>query len=391
MKELKCPNCNNAFTIDKSSYAEIQRQVRNDEFEIELQKQLKYKKQEIERPFLNSISEYKDQVNELKHLISKLSLEKKLAVSDATKVIEREKAELEIKLSEKELEMETQKSNLVEKHRIEMLSKDEIIQAKDEEIARRVELKQKLSTKMIGETLELHCENEFNSLRTTAFPNAYFEKDNDVSQGTKGDYIFREYDSEGNEIISIMFEMKNEADETVTKKKNENFFKQLDKNRNDKKCEYAILVSLLEIDNDLYNKGIVDVSFKFDKMYVIRPQFFIPIISLLRNAGLKSLEYKSEINILRDQHLDITNFEDRIEEFKIDFGGRFQLYSDRFNDAIKGIDTTIKSLEKIKENLRKSENHLRLANNKAQDLSIKSLTKNNETMRKKFEQLKSKN
>ena len=383
MKELTCPKCKTSFTIDESSYAEIQKQVRNKEFQVELSNQLKLKQFEIEEPFKETINDYKDTVKKLEKSISEFELKKELAIAEKTKELEKDKAELELQLV-------TQKSTLIEKYRSEIEKKDIIISAKDDEIALRVEMKQKLSTKMVGETLEQHCENEFNKLRSTAFQNAYFEKDNDISQGSKGDYIFRENDSEGNEIISIMFEMKNEADETATKKKNESFFKQLDKNRQDKKCEYAVLVSLLEIDNELYNEGIVDVSHKFEKMYVIRPQFFIPIISLLRNAGLKSLEYKSELNILREQHIDITNFENRMEEFKSGFGRNYDLASRKFKTAIDEIDNSIKKLEKVKQALLSSENNLRLANNKAQDLTIKYLTKGNETMRERFDQLKSK-
>ena len=383
MNELTCPKCKTSFTIDESSYAEIQKQVRNKEFQVELSNQLKLKQFEIEKPFKESINDYKDAIKELEKSISEAELQKELAIANKTKKLEKDKAELE-------LQLETQKNNLIDKHRAEIEKKDIIISAKDDEIALRVEMKQKLSTKMVGETLEQHCENEFNKLRSTAFQHAYFEKDNDISQGSKGDYIFRENDSEGNEIISIMFEMKNEADETATKKKNESFFKQLDKNRQDKKCEYAVLVSLLEIDNELYNEGIVDVSHKFEKMYVIRPQFFIPIISLLRNAGLKSLEYKSELNILREQHIDITNFEEKMEEFKSGFGRNYTLASTKFTKAIIEIDTSIKKLENVKKALLSSENHLRLANDKAQKLSIKKLTKGNETMRQKFEELKSK-
>ena len=383
MKELTCPKCKTSFTIDESSYAEIQKQVRNKEFQVELSNQLKLKQFEIEEPFKETINDYKDTVKKLEKSISEFELKKELAIAEKTKELEKDKAELELQLV-------TQKSTLIEKYRSEIEKKDIIISAKDDEIALRVEMKQKLSTKMVGETLEQHCENEFNKLRSTAFQNAYFEKDNDISQGSKGDYIFRENDSEGNEIISIMFEMKNEADETATKKKNESFFKQLDKNRQDKKCEYAVLVSLVEIDNELYNEGIVDVSHKFEKMYVIRPQFFIPIISLLRNAGLKSLEYKSELNILREQHIDITNFENRMEEFKSGFGRNYDLASRKFKTAIDEIDNSIKKLEKVKQALLSSENNLRLANNKAQDLTIKYLTKGNETMRERFDQLKSK-
>ena len=249
-------------------------------------------------------------------------------------------------------------------------------------------MKKKLSTKMIGESLEIHCENEFNKLRATAFPNAYFEKDNDARTGSKGDYIYREMDLEGNEIISIMFEMKNEGDETATKKRTEDFFKELDKDRKEKKCEYAILVSLLESESELYNSGIVDVSYRFEKMYVIRPQFFIPIITLLRNAEMNSLEYKSQLAFERKQNIDITNFEESITEFKLGFSKNYHNASKKFHEAIESIDKSIMQLQKTKEALLSSENHLRLANNKAEDLSIKKLTKGNPTMQSKFDDLK---
>jgi hypothetical protein len=265
---------------------------------------------------------------------------------------------------------------------LEHAAKD--LQLKDEEIERSKDFKQKLSTKMIGETLEQHCETEFNKLRATAFQNAYFEKDNDTSGGTKGDYVFKETDLNANEIISIMFEMKNEGDETATKKKNEDFFAKLDKDRRDKGCEYAVLVSLLEADNEFYNTGIVDVSYKYPKMYVIRPQFFIPIISLLRNAGMKSLEYKTELTMMRNQNIDITNFEDKINDFKTGFARNYDLASRQFKTAIDEIDKTMSHLQKTKESLLSSVNNLRLANNKAEDLSIKKLTHGNPTMKEKF-------
>jgi hypothetical protein len=250
-------------------------------------------------------------------------------------------------------------------------------------------MKKKLSTKMIGETLEIHCENEFNKLRATAFQkNVYFEKDNDAKTGSKGDYIYRETDDEGNEIISIMFEMKNEGDETATKKRNEDFFKELDKDRNEKKCEYAILVTLLESESELYNSGIVDVSYKYDKMYVIRPQFFIPIITLLRNAAMNSLTYKQQLALERRQNVDITNFEESITKFKEGFAYNYNLASKKFTEAIESIDKSINQLQKTKEALLSSENNLRLANNKAEDLTIKKLTKGNPTMQAKFDELK---
>ena len=274
--------------------------------------------------------------------------------------------------------------SLSEKHTAELKAKDEVIKHKDEEIALRKDLKQKLSTKMLGETLELHCEIEFNKLRATGFQKAYFEKDNNSRLGSKGDYIYREDDEFGNEIISIMFEMKNEGDETATKKKNEEFLKELDKDRNEKKCEYAVLVTLLEAENDLYNAGIVDVSYKYPKMYVIRPQFFIPIITLLRNAAINSMKYKSELAMVRAQNVDVTNFEDQLDDFRDSFGRNYKLASDKFKTAIESIDKAIDQLQKTKENLLRSEDNLRIANNKAEDLTIKKLTRGNPTMMEKF-------
>ena len=273
---------------------------------------------------------------------------------------------------------------MTEKFNDKLNHKDETLKLKEDEIERLKDFKQKLSTKMIGETLEQHCETEFNKLRATAFQNAYFEKDNDHSGGTKGDYVFKEKDMNGNEIVSIMFEMKNEGDETATKKKNEDFFAKLDKDRRDKGCEYAVLVSLLESDNEFYNTGIVDVSYKYEKMYVLRPQFFIPIISLLRNAGMKSLQYKAELTIMRNQNVDITNFEDKINDFKTGFARNYDLASRQFGEAIKEIDKTMNHLQKTKEALLASVNNLRLANNKADDLTIKKLTHGNPTMKEKF-------
>jgi len=277
--------------------------------------------------------------------------------------------------------------SLQEKYANELKTRDDIIKMKDEAIERYKDMKLKLSTKMVGETLEQHCEVEFNRLSATAFQNAYFEKDNDASSGNKGDYIYRETDEEGNEIISIMFEMKNEGDETATKKKNDDFLPKLDKDRTEKKCEYAVLVSLLEADNELYNTGIVDVSHKYQKMYVIRPQFFIPIITLLRNAAMSSLKYKAELALVRNQNIDITNFEDNINKFKEGFAKNYDLASRKFKAAIDEIDKTIDHLQKTKDALLSSENNLRLANNKAEDLTIKKLTRGNPTMTAKFAEL----
>ena len=268
-----------------------------------------------------------------------------------------------------------------------MQNKDAIIKYEDDEIARTKDMKLKLSTKMLGETLEQHCEIEFNKLRATAFPKAYFEKDNDARTGSKGDFIYREFDDDGVEIISIMFEMKNESDETATKKRNEDFFKELDKDRNEKKCEYAVLVSLLESESEYYNSGIVDVSHRYQKMYVIRPQFFIPIITLLRNAALNSLKYKSELALVKAQNIDVTNFENELNDFRDSFGRNYRLASDKFKTAIESIDKAIDQLQKTKENLQRSEDNLRIANNKAEDLSIKKLTRGNPTMQEKFKNI----
>ncbi|HAE72301.1 MAG TPA: DUF2130 domain-containing protein [Flavobacteriaceae bacterium] len=291
-------------------------------------------------------------------------------------------------LSNKEVERQLQEKSIQEQFNQKLLTKEETIKMKDDEIARLKDFKQKLSTKMVGESLEQHCEVEFNKLRATGFQNVYFEKDNDASSGSKGDFIYRENDQNGNEILSIMFEMKNEGDETATKKKNEDFFKELDKDRNEKKCEYAILVSMLEADNELFNNGIVDVSHKYKKMYVIRPQFFIPIITILRNAALNSMQYKEELAIIRNQNIDITNFEEKINDFKSGFSRNYDLASRQFKTAIEEIDKTMNHLQKTKEALLASVNNLRLANSKTEDLTIKKLTHGNPTMKAKFDGLK---
>jgi len=305
--------------------------------------------------------------------IQNAEIEKKLEISEATKKIEKERDDLANDLKIKETEKELLEKSIKEQFSNQLIVKDETIKMKDDEIDRLKDFKQKLSTKMVGETLEQHCEVEFNKLRATAFQNAHFEKDNDSSGGTKGDFIYKENDDEGNEIISIMFEMKNENDETATKKKNEDFFTKLDKDRNDKKCEYSVLVSLLEPENQLYNNGIIDVSHRFEKMYVIRPQFFIPIITLLRNAAMNSLKYKQELNLMRNQNIDVTNFEDKIIKF--------------IEKAIKEIDRSIATMEKVKKELITSENQLRLANQKAEGLTIKKLTHGNSTMKEKFDEI----
>ncbi|MEI8058400.1 MAG: DUF2130 domain-containing protein [Actinomycetes bacterium] len=373
MHEIKCPHCDTVFTIDEAGYAEILSQVRNDAFERELRERLAIAEEEklmavklaeltIEKKLNQEAVEKNAEIASLKATIENAPDKQELAVKEAVGVVEKQIDEL--------------KGNLEAK-----------IKDRDETIERLKHMKTKLSTKMVGETLEQHCEIEFNKLRSGAFPNAYFEKDNDASSGSKGDYIFKEADESGTEFISIMFEMKNEADETATKKKNEDFFKELDKDRQEKNCEYAVLVSMLEPDSELYNTGIVDVSHRYPKMYVVRPQFFIQIITLLRNAAQNTLRYKKELALLKEQNVDITNFESELEDFKSGFKRNYDLASQKFQAAIEQIDKTIKSLERTKDELIGSENNLRLANNKAQDVTIKRLTKDNPTMARKFAEL----
>ena len=347
-------------------------------------------KSKNELELANKLAKKEADIAELKSKIDKSEIDKAFALSEATKKIEKERDELANELKNKETEKQLFEKSLKEQFLSELKIKDDIIKLKDEEIVLRKDMKLKLSTKMIGETLEQHCENEFNKLRPTAFQNAYFEKDNDSKTGSKGDFIYVEKDETGNEIISIMFEMKNESDETTSKKRNEDFFKELDKDRTEKKCEYAVLVSLLELDSELYNSGIVDVSHKYAKMYVVRPQFFIPIITLLRNAAMNSMKYKAELTLIRSQNVDITNFEDNINKFKEGFAYNYDLASRKFKIAIEEIDKTIDHLQKTKEALLSSENNLRLANNKAEDLTIKKLTRGNPTMTAKFDSLANK-
>lgn len=354
--EIKCPNCGKIFEIDAAGYSEILKQVHDQEFEKALSDKI-------------AIAET-EKINALKLVES----ENKLA-------IQKFQFELESKEKEKELAI----SEAVAQYK-EKVSED--IKAKDEELAYYKDFKAKLSTKMVGESLEQHCENEFNKLRATGFPNAYFEKDSDVKSGSKGDYIFRESDNENNEFISIMFEMKNESDATATKKKNEDFLKELDKDRNEKNCEYAVLVSLLEGDSDLYNTGIVDVSWKYPKMYVVRPQFFIPIITLLRNASKSTLTYKAELARVKEQNIDITNFESDLEAFKVGFARNYRLASDKFKSAIEQIDKAIDGLEKTKKALIGADDNLRRANDKADEVTVKRLTRGNPTMAAKFSELK---
>lgn len=333
------------------------------------------------------LSEKDALLTEVRAKLENAEIEKKLSVSEAIQKLEKEKNELESDIKLKEAEKLLLEKSLSEKHALDLKTKDDIIKLKDEEIALRKDMKLKLSTKMVGETLEQHCEIEFNKLRATAFQKAYFEKDNDSKAGSKGDYIYRESDEDGNEVISIMFEMKNEGDETATKKRNEDFLKELDKDRTEKRCEYAVLVSLLESENELYNSGIVDVSHRFPKMYVVRPQFFIPIITLLRNAAMNSMKYKAELALVRDQNMDVTNFEDKMNKFKEGFARNYDLASRKFKEAIDEIDKTINHLQKTKDALLSSENNLRLANDKAEDLTLKKLIRGNPTMTAKFETL----
>ena len=403
MNEIICPHCKKTFQVDESGFADILKQVRDDQFEQEIHKRLQLAenekasavllaeektKSELRTEFvklqkeLTELKSAKDsEIIKLQAKVDASETEKKLALNEAVNKLEKERDSLAGKLEHKDTEAKLLESSLVTKYESELKSKEEMI-------AYYKDMKAKLSTKMVGETLELHCETEFNRLRATAFQNAYFEKDNDASSGSKGDYIYKESDQNGNEIISIMFEMKNEDDQTATKKKNEDFLKELDKDRNQKSCEYAVLVSLLEADNELYNTGIVDVSHKFKKMYVIRPQFFIPMITLLRNAALNSMQYKSELAVVKAQNIDVTNFESQLNDFRDSFGRNFRLASDKFKTAIESIDKSINQLQKTKENLLRSEDNLRIANNKADELTVKKLTRDNPTMNAKFDELK---
>jgi len=443
MAELKCPHCGQAFTVDDTELSSIVQQIRDKEFEkdldrrtSELEKHLQEKhalemaaqedkitlktKQQYEKEIENQVKiieelktkQYKEleeqnqKINELKEekaaeieqlkdklraaqeKNSKLQLEiestsdkTRLAVLEAVKKVEDEKHELESSFNEKARNLENALTQEKEKGKI-------LLEQKEKEVEFYKDLKTKMSTKMVGETLEQHCEIQFNQLRATAFKNAYFEKDNDARTGSKGDYIYRETDENGVEIISIMFEMKNEMDETATKHKNEDFFKELDKDRKEKNCEYAVLVSLLESDSELYNAGIVDVSYKYDKMYVVRPQCFIPMITLLRNAALGALSYKQELAAVRNQDIDISNFEDSLMKFKDDFSKNYNLAHKHFDAAIEEIDKTIQHLEKVKKELLGSDNQLRIANSKVDDVSVKKLTRNNPTMKAKFDELK---
>ena len=423
MNEIKCPKCNTVFQINESDYNSIVKQIRDKEFEKEIkQREEQYKidkdntikitKSQVEKELMDKLNkkdieisklknellikeeqtinrlekEYRDnidkknlEINKLKNQIKLNESENALALTTAINKKEKEISSLNSKLELTKNEYLIKEKNLKETY-------EEKIKSKNEQIEYYKDFKARQSTKMIGESLEQHCNNEFNKLRPL-FKNSYFEKDNDAKTGSKGDFIFRDYDDEGIEVVSIMFEMKNEADKTATKHKNEDFFKELDKDRKEKNCEYAVLVSLLEMDNEYYNNGIVDVSHKYDKMYVIRPQFFIPLITLIRGLATKTLTYKRELKMIKEQNIDISNFEDNINSFKEAFGRNYRLASEKFKKAIDEIDKTIDHLQKTKEALLSSENNLRLANNKAEDLTIKKITHNNETMKKMFDDL----
>ena len=387
MQEIKCPKCGEVFQVDESGYAAIVKQVRDKEFEKELHARHEQFEQEKDAAVELARSEAEKHIASLKAQLSAGEDRQKLAVIEATS--ERDKT-----IAEKDAEILTLK-NAVEKSLADAALKEQDLRKgyedrlkeKDAQIDYYKDFKARQSTKMVGESLEQHCETEFNRLRMTGFQNAYFEKDNDARTGSKGDYIFRDYGDDGTEYISIMFEMKNESDTTSTKHKNEDFFKELDKDRREKNCEYAVLVSLLETDSELYNTGIVDVSHRYDKMYVIRPQFFIPMITLLRNAAMGALSYRQELAVIRTQNLDITHFEENMNDFKEKFAKNYELASRKFKTAIEEIDKTIDHLQKTKEALLSSENNLRLANNKAEDLTIKRLTKNAPSVREAFEAL----
>lgn len=438
MHEIQCPHCGKAFTIDEAGYADILKQVRDTEFERELHERLEIAEREKHSALehaktaqqlavaeaLGTIEKERDalqaaleqakteqstavtlaetkltnemqqtaakkdrEIQELRARLESIELSQKIAVTEAVSEVEKERDELKSGLERIELEKQLSERSLKERYELQLRDRDDAIE-------RLRDMKARLSTKMVGETLEQHCETTFNQIRATAFPHAYFEKDNDARSGSKGDYIFRDFQrsvegSQELEIVSIMFEMKNESDTTATKHKNEDFFKELDKDRNEKGCEYAVLVSLLEPESELYNTGIVDVSHRFPKMYVVRPQFFIQIITLLRNAAMNAMRYKAELELVRAQNIDITNFEGELDAFKNAFGRNYDLASRQFQEAIKRIDTSIAEMQKVKDQLLKSENNLRLANDKAQGVSIKKLTRANPTMQAKFAELES--
>lgn len=433
MNEIKCPHCGEVFQVDESAFADILRQVRTSEFDKEIAQHEKLMAAQYASKLESELSKKQSEIHKLQASVQQLSdsrendikltkaqfekmltdatakrdaeiarlsqqlesqakefnTQKQLAVTEARSQAERQRDDLAAQIQVQKAQAQQEQAALKQQMASQLASKDELIRYKDEEIARVKEMKARLSTKMVGESLERHCETEFNKIRAAAFPNAYFEKDNDVVEGTKGDFVFREEDpATGEEVLSIMFEMKNENDTTATKHKNEDFFKKLDADRKKKGCEYAVLVTMLEPESELYNEGIVDVGYRYEKMYVIRPQFFIPLISILRNAALGALKYKTELAEVRNQNIDITNFESQMEEFKDKFGRNYDLASRKFQTAIDEIDKTIQHLQKTKEALLGSENNLRLANDKAQGLTIRKLTYKNPTMKAKFAELK---
>ena len=403
MSEIKCPRCGEVFTVDESGYAAIIKQVRDEEFTRDLDKRTKELKDHLAREHELELKSALAEAENLKSDKYEKEIEK---LSENMRKLEEEKSSFKTRIMELESELRSSedkkqiavmeavkkaedKTHDLEKDLMHEKENTKILLAeKDTQIEFYKDLKTKMSTKMVGETLEQHCEIQFNQIRATAFRNAYFEKDNDARTGSKGDYIFRECDEAGNEIVSIMFEMKNENDTTATKHKNEDFFKELDKDRKEKNCEYAVLVSMLEADSELYNAGIVDVSYRYDKMYVVRPQCFIPIITLLRNAALNALTYKQELANIKNQDIDISNFEESLLKFKDDFGRNYELAHSHFDKAIAAIDKSIADLEKVKAELLGSDKQLRIATNKVEDVSIKKLTKGNPTMQAKFEELK---
>lgn len=420
MNEIICPHCHKAFKIDEAGYADILKQVRDADFEQQIHDRLEFAEREkanaielataklsmnlqrdsakkdeeicelreklrageIEQKLAvnEAVSPKDTEIEQLKAKLANIEIVQKLAISEAVDGVQKERDELKNSLEKAALEKQISEKALRDVFEVQIKDRDEAIE-------RLKDMKARLSTKMVGETLEKHCDTEFNRIRATAFPRAYFEKDNNAREGSKGDFVFRDFDDSGTEFVSVMFEMKNETDTSATKSRNEDFFVKLDKDRNEKGCEYAVLVSLLEPDSELYNSGIVDVSHRFPKMYVVRPQFFIPMITLLRNAALNTLEYKSELALVRAQNIDITNFEDELEQFKAGFGKNFDLASRRFHTAIEEIDKSISHLQKTKEALLGCDRNLRLANDKAQDVTIKKLTRGNPTMAAKFSEL----
>ena len=391
MKDINCPHCHKAFKVDEAGYADILKQVRNSEFEDQLHQRLELAEKEklnaLELAKEKSASEMQRaaaakeaEIQSLKNKLESNALHQKLAIKEALEVVQKERDTLQNNFQQLELQKKLVEQSLKERYETQIKDRDDAIE-------RLRDMKAKLSTKMVGETLEQHCETEFNRLRATAFNRAYFEKDNDAKSGSKGDYIFRDTDTDNNEIVSIMFEMKNEIDTTAAKKRNEDFLKELDKDRSEKGCEYAVLVSLLEPESELYNSGIVDVFHRYPKMYVIRPQFFIPMITLLRNAAMNSMQYKAELALVKSQSIDVSQFEEKLDTFKSAFSRNYDLASKKFQTAIEEIDKSIDHLQKTKDALIGSQNNLRLANDKAQDITIKKLTHGNPTMKQKFDAL----